>query len=70
MEKDVSAAVRSSFHNQLKDFVTSTYIRYQSCICRPYLGDLKVLNHRLKDFFFFPVYFWMVSIGKLQIRIL
>ena len=58
----------------LKDFATNTYIRHHSCMCRPYLGDLKVLNHRSKDFYFFHIYFWMVfagvSTGKLQIRML
>ena len=62
------------FIKHLKDFATNTYIRLQSCMCRPYLGDLKVLNHRSKDFYFFHVYFWMVlagvSTGKLQIRML
>ena len=58
----------------LKDFATNIYIRHQSCMCRPYLGDLNVLNHRSKYFYFFHVYFWMVlagvSTGKLHIRIL
>ena len=57
----------------LKDFVTNAYIRYQSCICRLYLDDLKflIVNRRISIFY---VYFWTVfagiSIGKLQIRML
>ena len=45
------------FIKHLKDFATDTYIRHQSCMCRPYLGDLKVLNHRSKDFYFFMCIF-------------
>ena len=44
-----------------KDFVTNTNIRHQSCICRPYLGDLKYLNHRSKDFYFFMYIFGWFS---------
>ena len=45
----------------LKDFATNTYIRHQSCMCRPYLGDLKFLNHRSKDFHFFMYIFGRFS---------
>ena len=45
------------FIKHLKDFVTNIYIRHHSGMCRPYLGDLKVLNHRSKDFFFFFFFF-------------
>ena len=45
------------FIKHLKDFVTNTCIRHQSCMCRPYLGDLKVLNHRSNDFYFFMYIF-------------
>ena len=37
----VSAAVGRHFIIHLKDSVTNTYIRHQSCMYRPYLGDLK-----------------------------
>ena len=36
------------FIKHLKDFAANT-----SCMCRPYHGDLKVLNHRSKDYCFF-----------------
>ena len=49
------------FIKYLKDFATSIYIRHQSCMCRPYLGDLKVLNHRSKDFYFFMYIFGWYS---------
>ena len=48
------------FIKHLKDFAANTYIRHQSCMCRPYHGDLKALNHRSKDFYFF-----MYILGKL-----
>ena len=49
------------FIKHLKDFAANTYIRHQSCMCRPYLGDLKVLNHRSKDFYFFMYIFGWFS---------
>ena len=49
------------FIKHLNDFATNTYIRHQSCMCRPYLGDLKVLNHRSKDFYFFMYSFGWFS---------
>ena len=41
------------FAKNLKDFVTNTYIRHQSCICRPYLVDLKfyIIDRRISFFF-------------------
>ena len=48
------------FIKHLKDFATNatnTHIRHQSCMYRPYLGDLKVLNHRSKDFYVFMYIF-------------
>ena len=31
-------------------------------MCRPYLGDLKVLNHRSKDFYFFFFFFFFFHV--------
>ena len=49
------------FIKHLEDFATNTYIRHQSCMCQPYHGDLKVLNHRSKDFYFFMYIFGWFS---------